>query len=109
MVVTGKSAEAVKVQRSGRVTTLALRPYDNEDQVSMEVRGPAVIDFTFFQTEEKYDILQIANKSYSGPNLPPPHFVPEGRRAVLSWISDESTTDEGWEFTVKSTECILHS
>ncbi|CAE8649257.1 unnamed protein product, partial [Polarella glacialis] len=98
--ISGKTAEAVTVKRCGQQTSLALRPYDNNDEVCIEVLGPAVISFSFFRTEEDYDILEIAGTSYSGSKLPPPHFVPEGRKAVMNWTSDKSTTDEGWEFTV---------
>ena len=49
---------------------------------------------------EEYDRMAIAGKEYSGEALPPAHFVPEGRRLVMDWSSDESTTDDGWECAV---------
>jgi len=102
IVLSEKTAPAIAMKRSGRVTTLSLKPYDDDDMASIEIRGPAVISFTFFKTEATYDTMKIAGEEYSGDELPPTFFVPEGLWTRLVWSSDASTTDEGWEFTVKS-------
>lgn len=102
VTVSEKTAKNIKVERCGRTTTVSLKPYDNEDLAKIEVCGPAVIEFQFFQTEAVYDLMEICGEEYSGEELPPPHWVPEGHRLVMTWTTDLSTTDEGWEFTVNS-------
>jgi len=100
--LSGKTASSIVVAREGRVTTLTLKPYADEDMAKIDVRGPAVIRFTFFKTEDVYDVMEIDGKEYSGDELPPVHFVPEGRKTRMIWRSDDSTTEEGWECTVTS-------
>lgn len=100
--LSGKTARAIKSNRDGRLITFSLKPYDDKDMATIIVRGPAVIRFTLFKTEATYDVMTIGGDEYSGNELPPPRFVPEGRQLVMVWKTDDATIDEGWEFTVQS-------
>eukprot|EP00929_Paragymnodinium_shiwhaense_P124124 TRINITY_DN9906_c0_g1_i2.p1 TRINITY_DN9906_c0_g1~~TRINITY_DN9906_c0_g1_i2.p1 ORF type:complete len:1795 (+),score=374.70 TRINITY_DN9906_c0_g1_i2:60-5387(+) len=101
-VVTGKTAKDISVSKEGSSTTFARKPYEDDDSARIEILGPAVLDFKFFKTEATYDTMTIAGVDYSGDEeLPPDHYVPEGRKTILTWQSDASTTDEGWEFAVR--------
>ena len=59
------------------------------------------ISATSFHTEWTYDYLHVASEAFSGPNLGP-SWVYVSAGDVVSWSSDNSVTDTGWEICLKS-------
>jgi subtilisin family serine protease len=74
--------------------------YSNNEFKTIQVHGPAVLTFSYFNTEQSYDFLALTLPSgeqhrWSGQTLPSAVTLPQGT-ANLHWMSDGSITHFGW-------------
>eukprot|EP00931_Biecheleriopsis_adriatica_P060520 TRINITY_DN36360_c0_g1_i1.p1 TRINITY_DN36360_c0_g1~~TRINITY_DN36360_c0_g1_i1.p1 ORF type:complete len:864 (-),score=125.59 TRINITY_DN36360_c0_g1_i1:31-2622(-) len=80
--------------------------YGNNEHATIHVRGAVgrtTLDFSSFQTEQIHDFLDVDGKmQFSGRDLPPSQTLASDSLMVIKWQTDDSNTDKGWEFTVRS-------
>ena len=65
--------------------------YENNEYASIVVTGPGLVQFNFFNTENRYDTLTILGTDYSGTDVPEEISMPTGSHEII-WRSDVSVT-----------------
>ena len=79
--------------------------YENNEYASIVVTGPGLVQFNFFNTENRYDTLTILGTDYSGTDVPEEISMPTGSHEII-WRSDVSVTGAGWKFMYESLRLV---
>jgi len=66
--------------------------YGNGDECSIELIGAVQLSIEAFNTESRYDLLNVGGAAYSGTSGPPSGSY----TGTISWSSDHSVTQSGW-------------
>jgi len=79
------------------------RPYGDMEDAEIEASGPGNVELTYFDTEDYYDKLTVADMELSGNytgSLPYTMQLGDGRSSIV-WTSDESIPGNGWSFQIR--------
>ena len=107
--VSGSTCSSISITEEGPgqfVISRGMDGYSNYEQAVIQFEGPAVIQFTDFDTEYGYDFLTVDGTRLSGSSgwSPPPDMQLSNGQKEITWSSDYSVVRNGWALVFHSTE-----
>jgi len=105
VICTGRTAAFVRIEQDGpRRTMLSRNGYGRREAANIRIQGPAVVTFSHFRTEQRYDYLRFGKEEYYGFHIPPSHTVARGADLIMDWATDGANADEGWTCEVSTVD-----
>ena len=95
----GPSCSSIQITEGSGEWTVSRSSYDDNEEASITLLGPAEIRFTYLHTERCCDKLQLLDTFYSGFTTPANTITLSEGVHVATWSSDFSVTHRGWSFT----------
>lgn len=83
--------------------------YDNDEDATITLSGPALLVIRRFQTEEFYDYLIINGEQYDGVYMPGTRVIIPGGPQTLRWHTDDDGRNYGFRISIYQADRIVRT